>query len=237
MIDRRTAARWALWGAMLVLVTAVLVPVRQVTEQTYVPLTYLLVVLGGSAGGGRKLGFTLACVSFVLIDYFLQPPYDDFLIGKTLDGVALIAFLVTAGVATQLLARAARERDEAVDRAEELTAISRLGSESLSTARADDAVSAVASMIRLELGLDDCAILPTTTDPPPAERADGVVAVPLHVHDRRVGTMLLKTGRTPGPPAAARSSTRSRTTPRWRSSGLGSRRKPSTHRRFAKPTG
>jgi K+-sensing histidine kinase KdpD len=108
---RGVAAHWLLWGG-------------------------LLVVLGGSASGGRKLGFALAAASFLVIDYFLQAPYDRISFGKSIDFFTLAAFLVTAGVASELLDRARRDRDEALRRTDEVTALSRIGSESLSAARA-----------------------------------------------------------------------------------------------------
>ena len=187
------AASWLLWGGLLVLVTVALVSMREVSEQTYVPLTYLLIVLGGSASGGRKLGFALACASFLIIDYYLQVPYDRLSFGKSIDFVTLAAFLVTAGAASELLARARRDRDEAVRRADEVTALSRLGSESLSAARAADAVAAVAAMVRIELGAEECTLTPGEpsggTD---HQRDPEVLVVPLHVHERRVGTLMLR---------------------------------------------
>ena len=189
----RSAWRWLLWLSLLLVVTVVLVSVRQELEQMYVPLTFLLVVLGGSAGGGRALGFTLASLGFVIIDYFLQPPYDSLLIGKSLDFVTLAAFFATAVVATQLLDQARRERDEALRRADEVMTLSRLGSESLSSARAADAVDAVASMIRVELGVDECEIVAKPIESVTDGRADArVMAVPLYVHDQSVGTLVLR---------------------------------------------
>jgi K+-sensing histidine kinase KdpD len=114
-------SRWLIWSGILIVATVVLVAIRAESEQTYVPITYLLIVLGGSASGGRRLGFALAIVSFVLIDYYLQTPYNNFSIEKTGDFVTLAAFLVTAGVASTLLDRAQRDRDAAVRHAEEVT--------------------------------------------------------------------------------------------------------------------
>jgi two-component system sensor histidine kinase KdpD len=187
------AASWLLWGTLLVLVTVALVSIREVSEQTYVPLTYLLIVLGGSAGGGRKLGFGLACASFLIIDYYLQAPYDSLSFGKSIDFVTLAAFLVTAGAASELLARARRDRDEAVRRADEVTALSRLGSESLSAARAADAVAAVAAMVRVELRAEECTLTPGEPPESVDSRQDpGVLVVPLRVHERRVGTLMVR---------------------------------------------
>jgi len=118
---------WLFWTATLVAVTVALVSVRGNIDQAHVALIYLLVVLGGSAGGGRALGFTLACACFLLIDYFLQTPYDTLSVDKPLDWLVLLAFLVTATVATQLLGRANAEAAAARRRAEEIDRLAALG--------------------------------------------------------------------------------------------------------------
>ncbi len=188
-----SAMHWVVWCGVLTLMTVALVLMRAEAEQTYVPLTYLLLVLGGSVGGGRKLGFTLACASFVLIDYFLQTPYDSISIGKSVDFVTLSAFLATAAVASHLLERARTERDAAVRHADEVLALSRLGSESLSAARAADAVAAVASVIRIELGAEECTIVPGGASPSADARGDPrEIALPLDAHNRAVGTLVLR---------------------------------------------
>jgi K+-sensing histidine kinase KdpD len=120
---------WLFWSATLLAVTMGLVSVRGDLGdlgQAHVTLIYLLVVLGGSASGGRALGFTLACACFLLIDYFLQTPYDTLSVDKPLDWLVLVAFLVTATVATQLLGRANAEADAARRRAEEIDRLAAL---------------------------------------------------------------------------------------------------------------
>jgi len=93
-----------IWTAVLIAVTVVLRANRSDTDQAHVVLAYLLVVLGGSVSGGRALGFSLAFAAFLLIDFFFQLPYDSLTVNKALDWVILVSFLVTAIVATQLLA-------------------------------------------------------------------------------------------------------------------------------------
>jgi K+-sensing histidine kinase KdpD len=112
--------RWLLWLAILGLVTAALIEVRGDLDQAHVTLIYLVVVLGGSASGGRALGIVLACSSFLVIDYFLQTPYGTLAIEKGPDWLVLVAFLVTATVATQLLARAEAGAEAARQRAVEI---------------------------------------------------------------------------------------------------------------------
>jgi len=149
---------WLFWAATLTLVTVALVSVRDDLDQAHVTLIYMLVVLGGSASGGRVLGLTLACACFLLIDYFLQTPYDLLSVDKPLDWLVLVAFLVTATVATQLLGRANAEAEAARRRAEEIDRLAALGAETLSAGRAEDALAAIAKVIRETTGAAECQV-------------------------------------------------------------------------------
>jgi two-component system, OmpR family, sensor histidine kinase KdpD len=151
-IDLRLVGRWVFWCAMMALVAATLHSVRGEIDQSHVALTLLLVVLGGSAGGGRWLGFGLAIVGFVLIDYFFQPPYDQLSVSKPLDWVVLVAFLMSAFVATELLMRARDEANTARRRMEEIASLSHIGSEMLRFARPEDALAAVTTLVRHSMG-------------------------------------------------------------------------------------
>ena len=149
---------WLFWAATLIAVTAALVSVRGELDQAHVTLIYMLVVLGGSASGGRALGFSLACACFLLIDYFLQTPYDTLSVDKPLDWLVLLAFLVTATVATQLLGRANAEAAAARRRADEIDRLAALGAETLSAGRAGDALAAIAGVIREITGAGECQL-------------------------------------------------------------------------------
>ncbi len=120
------ATPWIVWISALAAVTAVMHAWRGELETAHVVIPYLLIVLGGSATGGRFLGFTLAIAGFLLLDYYFQLPYDRLSVGKALDWVILVAFLATAAVATQLLARAQEEAAEARRRAREVEELSRI---------------------------------------------------------------------------------------------------------------
>lgn len=126
MLAVRSDRAWLVWVAVLLGLTVVMHSVRGDVEEAHVVIPYLLVVLGGSATGGRALGFTLAVLSFLLIDYYFQVPFDTLTVGKPMDWVVLLAFLATAAVATQLLARAQDEAREAERRAREVEELSRI---------------------------------------------------------------------------------------------------------------
>ncbi len=158
MTDRRTLLRWTLWLAAMGLTTAILVGTRGVIEQPHAALAILLVVLGGSASGGRALGYTLAVLGFLSIDYYFQRPYELLSVGKALDWLVLGAFMATAFVATELVARARAEAAIARMRTEEVMSLSRLGSESLRHAQPDDALNAVSALICTTVGARWCTI-------------------------------------------------------------------------------
>jgi two-component system sensor histidine kinase KdpD len=156
---RRTVVTgWLTWVGLLLLATLVLFYAREEIDLSYAVLTMILIVLGGSAVGGRWLGFTLALASFVLIDYYFQRPYNLFSINKPLDAVVLLAFLATAGVATDLLARAQQEAEAARQRASEVESLSRLGAATLRHARPVDALDALAVLVRETIGASACSI-------------------------------------------------------------------------------
>ncbi|MBW8769122.1 MAG: DUF4118 domain-containing protein, partial [Gemmatimonadetes bacterium] len=155
---RSIALRWLVWSGMLVLTTVVLHHVRDQIEQSHIVLVLLLVVLGGSMEGGRPLGFTLACASFAVIDYFFQPPYDSLSVHKTQDWVVLVSFLVTAGVTTELLSRSRQEAALARRRAGEVESLARLGAATLRRAEPIDALVEIATLVRETLDLAVCAV-------------------------------------------------------------------------------
>ena len=156
---RSVVLGWVAWGGLLVLATSVLLRARDDIDLSYAVLTMMLIVLGGSAAGGRVLGFALAFASFVLIDYYFQRPYNLFSVNKPLDALVLVAFLAAAGVATDLLARARQEAEAARQRASEVESLSRLGAATLRHAQPQDALDALASLVRETIGASACAIL------------------------------------------------------------------------------
>jgi two-component system, OmpR family, sensor histidine kinase KdpD len=160
MIDRRRAVGWVVWIAILALTTLVLMGMRGSIELANVALTMLLVVLGGSVAGGRALGFMLAALSFVLINYYFQSPYDYFTVNKPIDWIVLVDFLATAFVTTELLARARQQAEAAEARASEVETLSQLGAESLQYATAEQALEAIASLVQRVMGADNCTIIP-----------------------------------------------------------------------------
>jgi two-component system, OmpR family, sensor histidine kinase KdpD len=154
----RAALGWVAWTAALGVLTAALVVVRPHLDKAHVALAYLLLVLAASTRGSRERGITLAVVSFLCFNFFFLPPYYTFALHDTLDWLVLFSYLAVATVATQLLYRARREADEARRRADEVDRLSTLGAETLNVGRAEEALHAIAEVIRGTLGMDACEI-------------------------------------------------------------------------------
>lgn len=135
-----------------------MVTMRHRLDKAHVALAFLLIVLGGSAAGGRALGISLAIAAFLGFNYFFLPPYNTLVIADPLDWLVLFAFLVTGVVAAQLLERQRREAQRAHERAEEIDRLATLGAETLNAPRPEDALAAIASVIRQAMGTDACEI-------------------------------------------------------------------------------
>ena len=85
--------------------------VRDDLDKAHVALAFLLVVLGGSAAGGRALGMSLSIAAFFVFNWVFLPPFNTFVISNPLDWLVLITFLITGLVAAQLLEWRKRETD------------------------------------------------------------------------------------------------------------------------------
>lgn len=160
MIISRERAGWVIWPMVMLAATAILVSFRTETEQSHAALILLLVVLGASREGGRALGFALAGMGFGLLDYFFQPPYDQLAVSKPLDWIVLLAFIATAFVTTELLARARQEKALAEARASEVSTLAQMGAETLRHADPESALAAITRLVREAIGAAACTVIP-----------------------------------------------------------------------------
>ena len=195
--------RWlpVVWCLTLVSVTLILLQLRGRIDQVPVVLIYLLVVLGASATGGRALGFTLACLAFLLIDYFFQRPYGLLTVNGINDALVLFAFLCTAGVTTYLLAKAGSATQMAQQRTAEIASLAKLGSEALSAGSASEGQNAITRLIRESLKVGECVVEPPDHEVAPPSRAEysldhRTLRFPLVAHGRSVGTLRIRSDET-----------------------------------------
>jgi K+-sensing histidine kinase KdpD len=121
---RRIAAGLAGWMLVAAVATAALWMFRERLDQAHMVLAYLLVVLFASAREGRLVGLIMAGVSFVAFDFFLLHPLYRLTIADPLEWWILVSFLVTAGVAAELLHQQQRATALAEQRATEIERLS-----------------------------------------------------------------------------------------------------------------
>jgi two-component system sensor histidine kinase KdpD len=162
-----------LTSGALVLSTALLMPVRSALDKTHVALAYLLVVLAVSARIGRGPGLATSVGAFLCFNFFFLPPYYTLTVADPLNWAVLGAFLITSLVAAQLLARANSEAAAARARAIDVERLSSLGAETLKAVRADEALQAIAEMIRSTLGALRCEVWAAGDGEPTLVASDG----------------------------------------------------------------
>ena len=159
-VPRAAAWRaWITWLAVLFVVTAVMLVLRSRLDKAHVALGFLLVVLGASGAGGRAPGIGIAVLAFLLFNFLFVVPHYTFVVADPLDWLVLVAFLITGIVAAHLLNRAQERAELARQRAVEVERLAALGAETLNAGRAEDALRAIAEVIRSAIGVRCCEIL------------------------------------------------------------------------------
>ncbi len=158
MTRQRRVRDALIWLAVLAATTTALIPFRAQLDKAHITLVLLLVVLGAGAQGGRVLGVGIGAASFLVFDWFFLPPLHTLVIANPLDWLVLFAFLATSVVAAQLLHREQESARIARARAEDVDRLATLGAEALAAARAEDALGAVATMIRESTRVDSCTV-------------------------------------------------------------------------------
>jgi two-component system sensor histidine kinase KdpD len=147
-----------MWLLVAAAATLLLWILRDDLDKAHLALTYLLVVLGASAQRGRVAGIVLAIVCFFAFNFFLLPPLYTLVVADPRDWLVLATFLATGMVGAELLDRARRQTATAQERAAEMDRLASLGAETLSVARAGDAVQAIARVIVQNLPIAGCEI-------------------------------------------------------------------------------
>lgn len=112
--------RYALAFAAIALITFAYRYELVFVKTTTVVLTYLLAILCASAIWGLGISVFMSVIAAVCLDYFFLPPVGRFNINDPQDWVALISFLITAVIGSELSAHARRQAREANERRLEL---------------------------------------------------------------------------------------------------------------------
>jgi two-component system, OmpR family, sensor histidine kinase KdpD len=110
------------FGVSLAIVAGITVLFRHARDvnQTTIALTFLLAILAVSAVWGMAVSVFMSVAAVLTINYFFLPPVGTFTIADPQNWVALLAFLVTSIMGSQLSARIRKEADAAHQRRREI---------------------------------------------------------------------------------------------------------------------
>jgi two-component system, OmpR family, sensor histidine kinase KdpD len=127
-------------------------------NSTTVALTYLLMVLLVAAYWGFRFSVCLIIVAALAFDYYFLPPIDTFRIADPRNWVAVFAFLVTAGVASELADRARRRALDAVQRRRDVERLYAFSQRLLATDNVAELLNAIPAYVRDGFGAKAAAI-------------------------------------------------------------------------------
>jgi signal transduction histidine kinase len=113
-LSRRRQLAGALTGlAVLSLLTLGLAPLRDVVNLSSQALVYLLAVVVVALVGGLLPALAAAVAAAVLLDHYFVPPLYDFDVADADNVVALVVFVLVAGVVSWMVGLATRRTHEA----------------------------------------------------------------------------------------------------------------------------
>jgi len=152
----------------LVVVWAVVVFYRHIASvnPTTVALTFLIAVLVVSAFWGLRYSVFVAIIATLAFNYFFLPPYGTLVVADPQNWVALLAFLVTAIIASELSERARREAVRAIQRRTEIERLYSFSQQLLITESVPELLNVVPRFLVESFGADGAVLLvPGREDP------------------------------------------------------------------------
>lgn len=140
--------------AVVVLVYHHVAPVNPTT----VALTFLVAVLVVSAFWGLKYSVFLAVLATLAFNYFFLPPFGTFTIADPQNWIALLAFLATAIIASQLSERARREALQAHQRRREIERLYGFSQQLLTTENVPELLNVLPRFVVESFGVSAAAL-------------------------------------------------------------------------------
>jgi K+-sensing histidine kinase KdpD len=165
----RTTKRWqhylidsviAVGGALVL--TGIIYAFHLYPTIPNISIVYLLLILVLASTRGRYAAILAAMIAFLSFDFFLVPPFYTFVIYRWEEWLALIVFLVTALITSQLAAVTRQSVAQARLREREAQILYEAGRVINSTDRLDDQLDSIAlALVRVfsPWGLRECALL------------------------------------------------------------------------------
>lgn len=157
--DRRSRTHylWALFAAGGA--TAAMVAARDWLDVVDVALLYLILCLVSGVAAGSGPAAVVAFVSFLAFNFFFIPPYYTFAVAERHNELTLIAFLVTALVTGQLVARLRERTTAAVREQERISLLAELNASLVHDVDLDAVLGAIVERVVTVYGAASCRIL------------------------------------------------------------------------------
>ena len=152
---RRRVTGFTVTAVGLPLLTAALMPFRGGLAEGSLLLVYLLAVVGVAVLGGLVPALTAAAASFLLVNWFLTPPYYTLTVASSDAAVDLVVFVAVAVVVSVTVDLGARHREAAERNRFESRLVSELGSAEISGV----SLAAVLERVRLLFDMTTVALL------------------------------------------------------------------------------
>lgn len=125
---------------------------------TTVALTFFLIVLAVASRWGLTLATTTAVIATLAFNYFFLPPVRTFTISDPQNWIALLAFLISAIIASRLSERARRETRNADRRRKEVERLYFLSQQLLATDNVMELLNSIPQYVRDAFGLTAAAM-------------------------------------------------------------------------------
>jgi len=154
---RTQSARYIFVVLAIAVITAV--AFRLHLNHTTVALMFLVLVLLTSAYWGLRYALVLAIAATAAFNFFFLPPVGTFTIAEPQNWVALIAFLVTALVASNLAERARREAEGATQRRREVERLYALSQRLLASENVLELLNAMPKYLQETFAIESAVIM------------------------------------------------------------------------------
>jgi two-component system, OmpR family, sensor histidine kinase KdpD len=183
---RRQVAGAVLGALLLPLLTVVMAIMRDDIDLPATLLLYLLAVVTISAVGGVWPALGAGVAAFLLANFYFIAPLHEFAIHEGKDLIALVVFLLVAGVVSGFVQFAARRTAEASRARAEAETLARLGGQLMVE---EDPLPLLISTLRTAFGLSAIAVLQRSGDgwvvetstgaPVPQSPEEGDLSIPI----------------------------------------------------------
>lgn len=168
--------------ALVILLYRAVIPVNPTT----VALTFLVGVLVVSANWGLRPALFMAVLAALAFNYYFLPPFGTLTIADPQNWVALLAFIITAIIASELAERARREAHRAHERRVETEQLYKFSQQLLTSDNAAELLNAIPRFIVDGFAVTSAAVsLPKRPD---VYRSDSATDI-LDIHDLQLVCM------------------------------------------------